>query len=209
MNEHLQYDVAIIGGGLAGLAASIQLARKGYEVIVFEKEKFPFHKVCGEYVSMESWNFLTGLGVPLAEMNLPKIDTLFLTAPSGRSFTTKLRIGRFGMRRYLLDSNLAAIARQNGVHVVDQTKVDDVTFEKEFIISFQSKKISSRICLAAWGKRSNIDIKWKRDFLKTSNKRLDNYIAVKYHMKTYGEENVIGLHNFKDGYCGISKIEEG
>ncbi len=38
---------------------------------------------------------------------------------------------------------------------------------------------------------------------------MNNYIAVKYHVKTSWASNVIGLHNFKNGYCGISQIEEG
>jgi menaquinone-9 beta-reductase len=73
-----KYDVAIIGGGLAGLALSIQLAKKNYSVVLFEKEKYPFHKVCGEYISMESWNFLESLGLPLNSFGLPIIDTLIL-----------------------------------------------------------------------------------------------------------------------------------
>ena len=52
------YDIAVVGGGLAGLSLSIQLAKAGYDVILFEKEKYPFHKVCGEYISLESWNFI-------------------------------------------------------------------------------------------------------------------------------------------------------
>ncbi len=40
------------------------------------------------------------------------------------------------------------------------------------------------------------------------DKKLDNYIGVKYHVQTKWQANVIGLHNFKNGYCGISKIEE-
>ena len=67
------YDVAIVGGGLAGLALSIQLAKQGHRVIVFEKEEYPFHKVCGEYISSESWDFLISLGLDLQQMNLPII----------------------------------------------------------------------------------------------------------------------------------------
>jgi len=98
MNE--EYDVAIVGGGLAGLAVSIQLAGMGHSVVLFEKEKYPFHKVCGEYISLESWNFLNQLGVLLAEMHPPIIDTLLLTAPNGKVFTTKLPLGGFGISRY-------------------------------------------------------------------------------------------------------------
>ncbi|HOZ87448.1 MAG TPA: NAD(P)-binding protein [Bacteroidia bacterium] len=56
------YDCAIIGGGLGGLCLAIQLADKNYSVIVFEKNEYPFHKVCGEYISMESHDFLASLG---------------------------------------------------------------------------------------------------------------------------------------------------
>jgi menaquinone-9 beta-reductase len=203
-----EYDVAIIGGGLAGLSASIQLARIGHSVILFEKEKYPFHKVCGEYISLESWNFLKELGLPLEEMNLPIIDTLFLTTPNGKAFTTKLPLGGFGISRYKLDSLLANLAKQNGVHLIEETKIDDVLFDKHFQVRFHSKEIISKICCGAYGKRSNLDIKWKRDFLEASDKRLDNYVGVKYHVRTDWEMNVIGLHNFENGYCGISKIED-
>jgi menaquinone-9 beta-reductase len=203
-----EYDVAIIGGGLAGLSASIQLARIGHSVILFEKEKYPFHKVCGEYISLESWNFLKELGLPFEEMNLPIIDTLFLTAPNGKAFTTKLPLGGFGISRYKLDSLLANLAKQNGVHLIEETKIDDVLFDKNFQVRFHSKEIISKICCGAYGKRSNLDIKWKRDFLEASDKRLDNYVGVKYHVRTDWEMNMIGLHNFENGYCGISKIED-
>src|SRR5215468_9478137 len=79
------YDVAIAGGGLAGLALSIQCAQAGYRTILFEKERYPFHKVCGEYISFESWNFLEELGVPLSQMNLPTITRLLVTAPNGKN----------------------------------------------------------------------------------------------------------------------------
>ena len=74
MTDKIKYDVCVIGGGLAGLALSIQLSKLGYAVALFEKEQFPFHKVCGEYISLESWDFIVSLGLPLAEMQLPVIS---------------------------------------------------------------------------------------------------------------------------------------
>ena len=54
-------DVSIIGGGLAGLSLSIQLAKACYRVILCEKEKYPFHIFCGEYICLESWDFIVSL----------------------------------------------------------------------------------------------------------------------------------------------------
>ena len=215
MKDQIEYDVAIIGGGLAGLALSIQLARKHYSVILFEKERYPFQKVCGEYISMESWNFLEELGVPLPTLNLPIINTLKLTAPNGNSFETKLPLGGFGISRYKLDNLLATLAKECGVQISEEAKVDDVRYiDNKFLIQYFSKKsegtkqIESVICCGAFGKRSNLDIKWNREFISKKNSRINNYIAVKYHIKTKWPGNVIGLHNFSNGYCGISQIEE-
>ena len=78
MSEPIQYDVTIIGGGLAGLSLSIQLAKKNYSVALCEKEQYPFHKVCGEYISLESWSFIESLGLPLSQMQLPIIKKLLI-----------------------------------------------------------------------------------------------------------------------------------
>src|SRR5476649_2486474 len=106
-----QYDVAVAGGGLAGLSLSILLAKAGFRVALFEKETFPFHKVCGEYVSLESWNFLEELGLPLSDWNLPIIRKLLISAPDGGSIEQELPLGGFGISRYKIDAALAAIAR--------------------------------------------------------------------------------------------------
>ncbi|MGB0432689.1 MAG: FAD-dependent oxidoreductase, partial [Bacteroidia bacterium] len=39
-----QYEVAIVGGGLAGLCASIQLAQMGHSVVLYEKNHYPFNR---------------------------------------------------------------------------------------------------------------------------------------------------------------------
>lgn len=202
-----KYDVAIVGGGLAGLAAAILLRRQGYSVILFEKETYPFHKVCGEYISLESWNFLLSLRLPLQEWNLPRIDTLLLTAPDGKTFKTGLPLGGFGISRYRLDNELALLAKAAGVHLLEKTKVDEIISGEGFTVRFHQQSIKARLCLAAYGKRSNLDVRWNRSFLQKGDKRLNNYVGVKYHVRADWPVNWIGLHNFENGYCGISKIE--
>ena len=212
MKAEAQYDVAVIGGGLAGLSVAIQLAKQDFRVLLFERERYPFHKVCGEYISMESWCFLQHLGVSLHEMNLPIIHKLHLTAPDGKSFTTHLPLGGFGISRFKLDALLCQIARQNGVQVLEETRVNEVTQQHDkFQIQYTNQGVSlsttAAVCCGAFGKRSNLDVRWKRDFIAHPTKKENNYIAVKYHVKTDWPEHTIGLHNFKNGYCGISKVE--
>lgn len=183
-------------------------------MVLMEKEKYPFHKVCGEYVSIESWDFLQTLGLPLDGMGLPAINTLLLTAPNGATFTSKLPLGGFGISRHLLDLSLAGIAKESGVHLLEETKVTDIIREGEgFEVQFRSKatearRLTAKVVCAAHGKRSNLDVKWNRTFLSKQDKRLDNFVGVKYHVLSPWKINVIGLHNFRDGYCGISRIED-
>ena len=208
MNQQT-FDIAIIGGGLAGLALSIQTARAGYQTVLIEKEQYPFHRVCGEYISLESWDFLEELGLPLAAMQLPIINRLQLTAPNGKLFETKLPLGGFGISRYKLDNDLAKIAKAAGVILLENHKVTNVAFKGDlFHIQTEAKSITSKLTVGSFGKRTNLDIKWNRAFIQYKPSKLNNYIGVKYHIETSHPDNVIALHNFENGYCGISKIED-
>ncbi|MFO0321527.1 MAG: NAD(P)/FAD-dependent oxidoreductase [Bacteroidota bacterium] len=201
VEENKIYDGIIIGGGLAGLCLSIQLAKSGHRVVLVEKNTYPFHKVCGEYISMESYDFLQSLGMNLHNMNLPKINQLSVTAHNGYKISSPLALGGFGISRYDLDYELSMIAKNSGVMLLESCTATNVNFQKEVYSVITSKGIiHAKLVFGSYGKiePSFID--------KTNDKKKGDYIAIKYHIKKTFPDNLIELHNFKDGYCGISAV---
>lgn len=209
MTSEELYDIVIVGGGLAGLSLAIQSAKAGYSVVLFEKEKYPFHKVCGEYISLESRSFISNLGLDLDKMHLPIIKKLVVSSSNGKKIVQRLPLGGFGISRFTLDHNLYKTAKEAGVKVYEETKVNDIIFKDDrFTIKTSAFSIQSKVAAGTFGKRSNLDVKWSRDFILEKNNKLNNYIGIKYHVQADLPADVIALHNFKDGYCGISKIED-
>lgn len=209
MQDDITYDLAIVGGGLAGLALSIQIAKEGYKVVLFEKEQYPFHRVCGEYISLESWNFLESLGVDLQSLNISHITKLQVSDINGDSFEQQLPLGGFGISRYKLDHVLSGIAKEAGVVLYEETRVNDIHFSNEvFRIESSNGDLRAKLVAASYGKRGNLDVKWKRPFILAKKNKLNNYIGIKYHVRYHFPVDLIALHNFKKGYCGISKVED-
>ena len=209
MNDDKIYDAAVIGGGLAGLSLAILLAREGFNIVLFEKEAYPFHKVCGEYISLESVDFIERLGLPVSKMGLPLIKNLVVTSLGGNRLQQQLPLGGFGISRFKIDQELRNIAVEEGVTVMEGCKVENVSFSQdEFSLTTNNGIFTSRTCCGTFGKRSNLDLKLNRKFIKAKGK-LNNYIAVKYHINTTFSPDTIALHNFENGYCGISRIEDG
>lgn len=202
------FDVGIIGGGLAGLSLSILLSKAGYQVVLFEKEAYPFHRVCGEYISLESYHFMEKLGLKLSTSELPTIKKLIVSSPNGDFIQSALDMGGIGISRFYLDHSLAKLALQNGVILKEKTKVNKVAFDSDhFYITYSTEEIKCKVAVGSYGKRSNLDVKWTREFVKQKAGKLNNYIGVKYHVRTSFPADTIALHNFKNGYCGLSKVE--
>lgn len=184
-------QISVIGGGLAGLISAILLARKGFRLVLYEKKKYPFHRVCGEYISNETLPFLTANGLFPGEFKPENISRLQLTSVNGKDAELPLDLGGFGISRYSYDYFLYKKAVEAGVNVIH-----------EWVENIESLP---GIVIGAFGKRSKLDYNMQRDFIQ----KRSPYVGVKYHVRIDHPHGLIALHNFKDGYCGISNVENG
>lgn len=201
------YEVIIIGGGLAGLTASLHLSRQGHSVLVIEKRAYPHHKVCGEYVSREVMPYLQSLGVSFEGMETKVIDTLLLSSPKGKSVRTELPLGGIGISRFAFDELLFKKAMDSGVDFffdeVTAVKFNDNRFD---VWTGNGQEFNSDLAIGAYGKRSTLDKNLNRTFIHQKS----SWLAVKAHYR-YDEfpDNLVALHNFTGGYGGLSKTETG
>jgi flavin-dependent dehydrogenase len=199
-----QIDVLIIGGGLAGLTSAIHLSRAGKQVLLIEKNSYPHHKVCGEYLSKEVLPYLQWLGADPGVLKPININKLQITTADGRSCSTTLALGGLGISRYALDEFLYQHAKVSGCTVVHDT-VTDVSFDQErFTVRTTNGNYHASLVLGAYGKRSALDQKLQRGFIQSRSP----WLAIKAHYTGSFANDLVALHNFKGGYCGVSKVED-
>jgi flavin-dependent dehydrogenase len=198
------FDTIIIGGGLAGLCNAIHISKFDKKVLLIEKNEYPKHKVCGEYISNEVLPYLDFLGINPFDFGAVKIDKFQLSTTKNKLISADLPLGGFGISRYQLDFILSEKAKENGV-IILQDSVIQIAFENdEFTIETKENKgFKSKIAIGAFGKRSLLDVKMERDFIQKKSP----YLGVKIHVKGDFPTNLVALHNFKGGYCGVSKVE--
>ena len=198
-------EISIIGGGLAGLTAAIDLLNRNFKVVVFEKNDYPKHKVCGEFISNEVLPYLEKLGINIESLQPAHIYKTELSTHSGKKIKAKLPLGSFGVSRYKLDAYLANKVYELGGKIVFET-VKTIDFSDDnFTISTQSGEVfHSKVALGAFGKRSNLDIELNRKFIQQKSP----WLSVKAHYSGDFPNDLVGLHNFEGGYCGISKVED-
>lgn len=204
MKSSTTYDVIIIGGGLAGLTSALHLSQFDKQVLLIEKNTFPKHKVCGEYISNEVLPYLNSLGIDPIQEGAKEISRVELSTVKSNIINGKLPLGGFGMSRYCIDELLANKAQENGVTILQDT-VESTRFEEnQFSIEAKSgAKYQANIVIGAFGKRSNLDVQMNREFIQKKSP----YLAVKTHVKGDFPDDLVALHNFKGGYCGVSKVE--
>jgi geranylgeranyl reductase family protein len=81
-----EYDVIIVGAGPAGCSAAICLARRGYEVLLMDKARFPRDKTCGDGLSPPALEVLDRLGVgeTISRLDPWRVEGIDFFSPEGQ-----------------------------------------------------------------------------------------------------------------------------
>jgi len=202
----MNYDVIIVGGGLAGLTSAICLSRAGLSILVLEKNSYPHHKVCGEYVSNEVRPFLENLGLDLKGIGAVFIDRFSISNQKGKLYSTKLPLGGLGISRFTLDEVLFRIAVHHGAHVKFESATEINRYSDYFQVTTKQKVYEGSFVIGAYGKRSILDKKLERPFIDGRSP----WLGVKGHYELSGfPKNEVQLHCFQGGYGGLSMTEKG
>ena len=192
-----KHEVLIVGGGLAGLVSALLLVKDGHAVTLVEKKVYPFHRVCGEYVSNEVLDFLKRNGLYPDGLELPNIDTFEFSDTQGSSVRLPLDLGGFGISRYVLDEWLYRLACQRGVNFLTGTTVTGLQFvakEELFQVELSDFQVLQvPYVLGAFGKRSKLDQVLERPFFS----KRSPYIGVKYHVQAEGSSNTVACIIFR------------
>lgn len=183
------------------------MERSGHSVLVCEKQQYPHHKVCGEYVSAEVVPYLKKLGVSLNAANTVSIDTLQLSTVSGKSIKGGLPLGGRGISRFALDNLLYESALTRNIPFVfgnvTAIQFGDNLFE---VRTAPGSVFSAKMVIGAYGKRSNLDKHLNRAFIGKKS----HWLGIKSHYSyKYFPDNLVALHAFEGGYGGLSKTETG
>lgn len=156
------FDITVVGGGPAGSTAATLLARKGYRVLLLEKERFPRFQI-GESLLPYNNDVFRELGIhdDLEAAAYPrKYGATFITADGqvahsfrfGRTLPAKYA-SSYQVRRADFDDRLLRHAKSSGVDVREECAVTsvDLSDPTRAIVSTPGQTFESRFIIDASG----------------------------------------------------------
>lgn len=207
-------DVLVVGGGPAGTATAIRLARRGVRVAVLERARYPRPKPCGEYMSPGVLDQLHRLGVGEAvEAAGRRLEGFTIHAP-GQTFTGRFPNGRHGVgvSRSVMDTLLAEQAARAGAEVREGVRVLDLLYEDGRVAGVRAlldgRRIDMRARLVAGADGVRSVVAHRLGAL-TPRRGMERIALVAPVGGVEGLGGTGEMHVGREGYCGVAPLGEG
>lgn len=199
-------ETVIVGGGPAGSATACGLAALGRDVVLIERTAKPHHKVCGEFLSVETQTLLQRLGVDPSALGAVPIEQVAVYS-SGRSVTSALPFRALSLSRYRLDDALLRCAQNSGARVKRNVAVKLVTPDGTgwSVLCDDGETIYCRYFVLATGKLGLRGVDDARD---------GSLVGLKMHLRLSPEvrralSGRVELFFLDGSYVGLELIEDG
>ena len=140
-----EVDVAIVGGGPSGAAASHYLASAGHSVLVCEKKSFPREKTCGDGLTPRAVKMLEAMGLGGELAGWERVRGLRVHA-AGKTMEVPFPelddLCNFGLvkTRRELDQIVLDNAERAGAKVLYETHVKEPVWEHGAVTGFKAKR---------------------------------------------------------------------
>jgi flavin-dependent dehydrogenase len=199
-------ETVIVGGGPAGSATACGLAAVGREVVLIERTAKPHHKVCGEFLSVETQTRLQRLGVDLSGLGAVPIEQVAIYS-SRHSVTSALPFRALSLSRYRLDDAMLRRARESGARLKRNVAVKSVTPDGAGwnVLCDDGETIYCRHFVLATGKLGLRGVDDARD---------GSLVGLKMHLRLSpgarrALEGLVELFFLDGSYIGLELIEDG
>ncbi len=193
------HDVIVIGGSLAGAAAAIELRKAGVDVAVFDRDRFPRQKVCGEFLSPGAVRTLAELGVGerLSSAGAVAIDRARIVVGS-RRVEIPFEGHGLGVSRQVLEGVLADRSGVAEGHSVEEVRPNRGGFRLRVVDpDGRVIELGCRAVVDAAGKRSRF-----------SRRRSSAQYGVQFH-EAGDNGSILDFRFFAGGYGGTVSVEGG
>ena len=199
----LDFEAIAVGGGLAGSAFALELARQGARVAIIERTPKAQLKVCGDFLSAEAQQLLAYLGLDVTGMGATHIET-FRLVTGEQTATATLPFSGAGLSRLTLDETLLAKAQEAGAEIIrgeGVTTLEPVGAHVQ--VRTGSKSFKAKCAALATGKHN------LRGWPRTAG----DMTAYKIQFSPSQEvsralRGIVQLVSYRGGYIGACNVED-
>jgi len=155
MNTSRHYDIAVIGGGPAGIVAATHAARLGRTVCLFDRKEKPGYPVrCGEAIGLKGFSSVVDLNPAWIQST---ITSMKLVSPAGICVTVPNDYGAYIIDREKMERDITDDAIKAGVTVLPGISIISVSRTSgAYVSASRTAEYSSGCVILAEGVESRL-----------------------------------------------------